>query len=515
MAEKLCASCQTGLDPDAVFCNECGTVQPSAVSPASSAPQAAKLKVCPKCAKQLAESIKFCPSCRFDFTSAPVLRTGPSVCPKCSKAYVAEDRFCRHCAFDLSTVKRQSSAHFCTACATPFESGDRFCRNCAADLSASNQTVAVPTVAPARSIPPASIPNVGQQAFRAVPVQATVPAAADVAPTGRMWFSPSAAGFALICFFMPWAEVSCNALGTRLGSRGASGADLAELDGSLWFLPLIAAAIVGAFFYFRSQNKLSDAGPFIAGAAFFALVFMLYKLASLNPDMDTATKFTVDGQWGTGIEAEWKFGVIGVALGFAAAIVGVFVEPSLGSKLRRAGFGAHADLPKHPDHLSEANVPAMLCYLVPLIMYFIAPNVVVVFGLLANTVGLIGGLFSLVMILMMFACVAGYPIFILKGKAYDGKPRTRFHAWQSVMMIGCSVILSAGMIVFDTPGNYTTSSVFMIYIVLGLGFLNLALMILMSNRAFKDFPLKLPVIGAWSENLTKKSTARQGGHQLI
>lgn len=114
-----CLGCNAAMDPDAIFCNECGMAERSASPPAHNKP--------------------ITPPSNF----APITNL---LCPGCNKACATEDKFCRHCAFDLSKITRVSSARFCTGCGDAFRPGDRFCRHCAMDLSNSDHTFAVPVV---------------------------------------------------------------------------------------------------------------------------------------------------------------------------------------------------------------------------------------------------------------------------------------------------------------------------------------------------------------------------------
>ena len=137
MTEKTCFTCKASLDPDTIFCNECGQTQPQISS-----------GTCPACRASVDRDSRFCPECSFDL--APPLQKDRTqlACPSCQKVTLKSDKYCRHCSFDLSTAveKKESSAHYCTKCGKPFIVTDRFCRHCAADISESNRTVAIPVV---------------------------------------------------------------------------------------------------------------------------------------------------------------------------------------------------------------------------------------------------------------------------------------------------------------------------------------------------------------------------------
>jgi len=81
----------------------------------------------------------------------------------------------------------------------------------------------------------------------------------------RIWrnFNTSAALIVLVCFFLPWEQVSCAGAHDSL-----SGLDLARHDqGLLWFVPILMAALVLSNFIRRKgeQNKALSVASTICG----------------------------------------------------------------------------------------------------------------------------------------------------------------------------------------------------------------------------------------------------------
>lgn len=139
-----CSGCNAEMDPDAIFCNECGTAELSAVGgPLSEPSRASDVADIGRHSSPLPQTE------RYKNTAPPPPTIAPGtnlLCPGCNKAFATDDKFCRHCAFDLSKIAAVSSARFCTGCGKSFGSGDRFCRHCAMDLSNSDHTIAFPVV---------------------------------------------------------------------------------------------------------------------------------------------------------------------------------------------------------------------------------------------------------------------------------------------------------------------------------------------------------------------------------
>jgi len=126
------------------------------------------------------------------------------------------------------------------------------------------------------------------------------------------FMTPSGAGLALLCFFLPWAEVSC--VGQ---TKTISGADL---GGQFWIVFVVAAIALCSFFYFNNIKALSKAKPIIIIASIIGLGFLGFKIYQFDQGIDTGFgKIKLSD-----IGFNPQFGSIGTLLGFLMAFVGSF-----------------------------------------------------------------------------------------------------------------------------------------------------------------------------------------------
>lgn len=119
----------------------------------------------------------------------------------------------------------------------------------------------------------------------------------------RRFFTPSGAGIAFICFFLPWFK----ACGSYL-----SGIDLASKGmGEFWIALIAAIAIIILFFYFESINKLSKAKVFTALASIISILIILVRA------IDTTSSKNSFGM------VELQAGLVGTIIGFIISLIGV------------------------------------------------------------------------------------------------------------------------------------------------------------------------------------------------
>lgn len=231
-------------------------------------------KTCPKCSSILDDDAAFCASC-----ATPILQT--IHCPKCDKTINADAKFCKYCAFDLS--KPIQSAE--TATSPP----------------------------PINQNPPIS--NLPPQVEPITLFQENSPLVESevVKDNPASFISPAGAAFAVICFFLPWVQYSCD------GTVIATGANLAEKDSILWLLPIMAVVSIAAYVICKRQKVLFKARPFIIGSSAFALCFFIYKFISI------LSQFKYFDPQNVGPQAtQIKSGSIGMIIGFVLAIIGCF-----------------------------------------------------------------------------------------------------------------------------------------------------------------------------------------------
>ncbi len=114
----------------------------------------------------------------------------------------------------------------------------------------------------------------------------------------KRFISPAGAGLAVIMFFLPWVK----ACGGNL-----SGADIARINNEFWLILISAIAIVGAFFYFDNQNKLSKLKPIVVVGALLSLGIILFKFAKVKSE---------------GM-IEIQYGVVLTVIGFVVSLFGI------------------------------------------------------------------------------------------------------------------------------------------------------------------------------------------------
>jgi hypothetical protein len=128
----------------------------------------------------------------------------------------------------------------------------------------------------------------------------------------RRYITPSGAGLAAICFFLPWF---------RACGQDVSGSQIASNGESLLWLVLIAAiAIVGGFFMYDEQNNLKKLKPIVIGGAILSLLILLIKYAQLRNQGNGM----FEGVF------ELRYGSFGSLIGFIATLFGLqFLEDSI------------------------------------------------------------------------------------------------------------------------------------------------------------------------------------------
>jgi len=141
--------------------------------------------------------------------------------------------------------------------------------------------------------------------------------------------SPAGAGIAIICFFLPWVEVSCSAMTFR-----ATGA---QLGGMFWVVLALAVIILASFIVFRLIRQPSRFKQVSVVASALALTIMLYEFISAFARGGTDVNF---GEIFTAL----RIGSWGEFLGFMLALAGPLLwdEKDLTA-------------PKHPKEPEKVN----------------------------------------------------------------------------------------------------------------------------------------------------------------
>jgi len=201
-----------------------------------------------------------------------------SNCSRCSAALDSDAVFCPLCSTPVSA----NAVVNCPKCGKTINAGSKFCKYCAFDLS--------------QSVPTSGVED------------------------KRGFLTPAGAAFALICFFLPWVEFSCDGK-TR---TSFSGVDIARYDGIFWLVLVAAIVILMAFFYFRNQKQLIHARPIVALSSVAGLGVLIFKVINFFKGTQVLGQTIRPEDVGLSIQ----FGVIGTLIGFVLALIGTaFLEP--------------------------------------------------------------------------------------------------------------------------------------------------------------------------------------------
>jgi hypothetical protein len=184
-------------------------------------------------------------------------------------------------------------AKFCHNCGAPLDSDAAFCEVC------------------------------GSHVTRAAPL-GVPPSGSQVVPTksSSLWLSPAGGALALLCFFLPWLEVSCGGMRQEL-----SGVMLAKAEGVLYLIPLVAVGIVvvGLLMLLGSGGVKGNAKPIVIILAGIGLTVMVIEYARFQFDRPNDPLGLTPAAYQA---FNIKFGAIGTLLGFVVAGIGALVGSS-------------------------------------------------------------------------------------------------------------------------------------------------------------------------------------------
>lgn len=226
-----------------------------------------------------------------------------STCSRCSSTLDPDVKFCPSCSAPISA----DSSVLCSNCGTPNSSESRFCKQCASNLAQSaTATRTISTTA-------------GTTSNR--------DARSEAPEDKRVFISPAGAAVAVVCFFLPWVEVSCNSFGGRQ-IQSVSGADI---GGVLWIVFVAAVAIIVAVLVHRAQNQTHKAQPIVILCSIAAFVVMLIQYVRFSNDTSgQQTPFGKIRPEDLGFSFSLQIGGIGTLLGFVLALIGcAFLKPHL------------------------------------------------------------------------------------------------------------------------------------------------------------------------------------------
>lgn len=428
-----CPNCSTVVDADAVFCTACGN--------------------------SIAQTIH---------------------CPKCNGTIPAEAKFCKYCALDLNKWREEVQAQPSMEMAQPS------LNSLLQRQTEPNQVqpIASPSELDAHTRKKRYIQPESPPPTIILPTQQT-----ETAPDNPTSFiSPAGAAFAVICFFLPWLQVSQCGI-----TKTASGAELANFDTSFWLLPLMGIASITAYFVAKGQKQIWKARPFIIISSGFALLLLFYKYFSIPSAPEIMGQRVTAADLGITLQ----FGGYGTVLGFILAIVGcIFISrQTTGISATANPQNFSASLPmifEFTENKLKSNAAAALCY--------ILPSVLLLF------VGFFGSE-SGALLLLVIALSFGFQIFSLNSVTYKNSPLIRFHAYQSIFLVAgyyvCSLLLvglvlavSSGSSFFDPSFWSQLQFVGLIWAALNIAYFGLT--IFMAVKSYQNQVYKLPYIGDWA-----------------
>ncbi|GEM_PF-1674334 len=316
-----------------------------------------------------------------------------NACPRCQNAVDTDALFCNGCGFKIEIVEVSTQVlqptiatpvpAFCPSCGNSFNQGDKFCKFCANDLRSllTNQIVEPPKAVmpmPQTSYGAYTPSDNNTFAFQTHQQEENVSETQTSSSGLSMFISPTGAGIAAVCFFLPWLEVSCNVVNTH--SKYVSGADLTKADGSLWLLLFAALTIIGAFAVCKLQNRVWKSRIVILIISIIALGYMLIKAVAVQSELNRMPNF---GGFNP-VQIKPQIGLLGIIFGFIASLIGcAFLSKTSTATVKNydVSFGKsetnwNAGSGEFWNAGVQPNVAALLCYifiLFPLIFFIAEP----------------------------------------------------------------------------------------------------------------------------------------------
>ncbi len=146
-----------------------------------------------------------------------------------------------------------------------------------------------------------------------------------------IFLTPSGAGIAIICFFLPWVRVSCGTVTVE-----ASGA---RIGGIFWAVLAVAIIIFVSFFYFWKKRDMITMRLAALIGGLFSLAVMIYRFIDAFGGSASDIKISDLG-------ATVRYGAWGEFFGFIMAMLGtVFM---LDDKKKHHRPKTHEIDSKHP-----------------------------------------------------------------------------------------------------------------------------------------------------------------------
>lgn len=131
----------------------------------------------------------------------------------------------------------------------------------------------------------------------------------SIRPNLAIWLSPAGAILILICFLLPWLEVSCS--GKKIIG---SGLFFAQKAAPLWLIPTFAVLVLLLFFWYRKGLPLGWFRAFLMTLAALGILMVVFTYISIEQKLGGFMVKRITSH-------EIKGGLIGTGVGFLLVIL--------------------------------------------------------------------------------------------------------------------------------------------------------------------------------------------------
>ena len=123
-----------------------------------------------------------------------------------------------------------------------------------------------------------------------------------------VWLSPAGATIILICFFLPWLEVSCS--GKKIIGSGLT---FAQKAAPLWLIPAFAILVLLLSVWYWKGLSLSWFKILLVSLAVLGIVMLVFTYISIEQKLSGFVVKRITSH-------QIKSGIIGTAIGFLLVI---------------------------------------------------------------------------------------------------------------------------------------------------------------------------------------------------
>jgi hypothetical protein len=124
-----------------------------------------------------------------------------------------------------------------------------------------------------------------------------------------VWLSPAGAFIILVCFFLPWLEVSCS--GKKIIG---SGLYFAQKAAPLWLIPAFAVLVLLLFIWYRRGLSLAWFKVLLITLAALGIVMLVFTYISIEQKLSAFVVKRITSH-------QIKGGLIGTWIGFVLVIL--------------------------------------------------------------------------------------------------------------------------------------------------------------------------------------------------